>query len=190
MTTALTNVSFDGSPIQFRMDSPLLACFDPLALDMLGKLLPPGAPADVAGLLERANANYLALACFTIPDFRPGLFTLDPRDIRKFGDDDDDLDYSEAEQETHDRAPDYLFAAVDSGTLIVADLAALPSLVALLPWEKYDRFLGDDTVIPSIIEGLGGPYFAVIVSDSQLGMQFDGDGIYTIPIDCVKRARG
>jgi hypothetical protein len=36
MTTALTNVSFDGSPVQFRMDSPLLACFDPLALDMLG----------------------------------------------------------------------------------------------------------------------------------------------------------
>ena len=49
MITALTNVSFDGSPVQFRMNSPLLAWFDPVALDLLAELLPYGVPADVPG---------------------------------------------------------------------------------------------------------------------------------------------
>jgi hypothetical protein len=92
MTTALTNVSFDGSPVQLRMDSPLLAWFDPVALDLLAELLSQGLPADVSALLERANVSYPALACLTIPDFRPGLYTLDPRDIKKFGNEDEDFD--------------------------------------------------------------------------------------------------
>jgi hypothetical protein len=191
MASALTNVSFDGSPVQFRMDSGLLACFDPLALDMLADLLPLGAPMDVSRLLEAANANEPdALACFTIPDFRPGLYSLDPRDIKKFGDEDDDLDYSEGEEETSDEAPQYLFAGVDSGTLIFADFAHLPKLVTLLTWEQYDRSLGDDTVFPAVLDRLGGPYFAVIVSDARLGMQFDGDGVYTVAAGCLRRVRG
>jgi hypothetical protein len=36
MSTTPTNVSIDGSPVQIQMDSPLLACFDPLVLDMFG----------------------------------------------------------------------------------------------------------------------------------------------------------
>jgi hypothetical protein len=191
MPDALTNVSLDGSPVQFRMDSALLACFDPLALDMLAELLPPGAPMDVPRLLETANANQPdALACFTIPDFRPGLYSLDPRDIKKFGDEDDDFDYSEGEEEMGDEAPRYLFAGVDSGTLIFADFAHLPKLVTLLTWEQYDRSLGDDTVFPDVIGRLGGPYFAVIVSDARLGMRFDGDGVYTVAAECLRRVSG
>jgi hypothetical protein len=190
MAIAPTNVSHDGSLVQFRMDSPLLVCFDPLALDMLGELLQPGDLFDVGGLLERANANHPAVACFTIPDFRPGAYTLDPRDIKKFGDDDEDLDYSEGENEPGDNAPDYLFVAVDSGTLILVDVAHLLKLVTLLSWEQYDRSLGDDTILPGIVEALGGPYFAIVVSDSRLGIQFDGDGTYTIPMGCVRPGRG
>jgi hypothetical protein len=55
MAIAPTNVSYDGSPVQFRMDSPFLACFDPLALDMLGELLPEGASMEVPALLEREH---------------------------------------------------------------------------------------------------------------------------------------
>jgi len=80
--------------------------------------------------------------------------------------------------------------AIDSGTLIFADVAHLPKLVALLTWEKYDRSLGDDTILPAIVEQLGGPHFAVVVSDSRLGMKFDGDGTYTIPAGSVKLVRG
>ena len=97
MAAAPNNVSYDGSPVQFRVDLPLLACFDPLALDMLGELLPAGIPVDVPALLERANANHPALACLTIPDFRAGLFTLDPHDIKKFGDEDDEFNYGDEE---------------------------------------------------------------------------------------------
>jgi hypothetical protein len=186
----MTNVSFDGSPVQFRMDSPLVACFDPLALDMIGELLPPGAPMNVPVFLERANANNASLACFTIPDFRAGLYTLDPRDIKKFGDEDEGLDYSEGEPETDDEAPDYLFAGVDSGTLIFADVAHLAKLATLLTWEQYDRSLGDDTILPGIVGRLGGPFFAVVVSDARLGMQFDGDGTYTVAPACLRRVSG
>jgi len=190
MSNALTNVSFDGSPVQFRMDSPLLACIDPLALDLLPDLLPEGASFDVARLLERANANHPAIACYTVPDFRPGAYTLDPRDIKKFGDEDEDFDYSEGEEASGDKTTDFLFVAVDSGTLIFADVAHLSKLATLLTWEQYDRSLGDDTVFPEIIERLGGPYFAVIVSDGRLGMQFDGDGTYTIAPACLRRVSG
>lgn len=187
MATSVNNVSFDGSPAQLRMDSPLLVCFDPLALDMLGALLQPGAPMDVPVFLERANANNASLACYTIPDFRPGLYALDPRGIKKFGDEEDEVDYSEGEQEAGDEAPDYLWVGVDSGTLIFADLAHLSKLAMLLTWEKYDRSLGDSTLLPEIVERLGGPYFAVVESDGRLGMQFDGDGTYTIALGCLKR---
>ncbi|MCI0642690.1 MAG: hypothetical protein L0Y72_13060 [Gemmataceae bacterium] len=192
MATPLTNVSFDGSPVQFRMDSPLLACFDPLALDMLHDLLPPGTRFDVAELLERANVNHPAIACYTIPDFRPGLFTLDPHDIKKFGDEEEDIDYSEGDQaegEFAGKAPSYPFAAVDSGALIVADVGQLPKIAHLMTWELYDLGLQDDAVFVTIVEALGGPYFAVIHSGSMPGMEFDGDGTYSIPAGCVRPSR-
>jgi hypothetical protein len=175
------------------MDSPLLACFDPLVLDMLRDLATPGAPLDISAVLERANAKYPAMASYTVPNFRTGVFKLDPRDIKKFGDEDDEFDYCEGEQDTSkpgDNVPAFPFATVDSGTLIFADVAHLPKLLTLLTWEQYDRSLGDETVLPKITEELGGPYFAVILSDSTLRMQFDGDGTYTIPASSVKRSDG
>jgi len=190
MAIAPTNVSYDGSPVQLQMDSPVLACFDPLALDMLGDILQPGIPFDIAKLLERANANHPAVACFTIPDFRPGLYKLDPRDIKKFGDEDDGFDYSECEQEAGDGPPDYLWVGVDSGTLIFADVVHLAGLVKLLTWEQYDRSLGNDSILPAVVEQLGGPHFAVVMSDSRSGMEFDGDGTYSVPPDRLRRISG
>jgi hypothetical protein len=55
MANTLTNVSFDGSPVVFRMDSPFLACFDPVALEMLRELLLAAAPFETAALLEQAK---------------------------------------------------------------------------------------------------------------------------------------
>jgi hypothetical protein len=192
MSIASTNVSFDGSPVQFRMDQPLLACFDPLALDMLRDLLPAGAAIDIDGLLERASANCPAMACYTVPNFRPGLFTLDPHDIKKFGDEEQDFDYGEGDEtegEPAGKAPSFPFAAVDSGALILADVSQLPKLVNLLTWEQYDLGLRDDAVFAEIVEALGGPYFAVINGGVMPGMEFDGDGTYTIPVGCVRPSR-
>ncbi|MBI3411603.1 MAG: hypothetical protein HY040_25015 [Planctomycetes bacterium] len=193
MATALTNVSFDGSPVQFRMDSPFLACFDPQALDILRESMPQDSPLDVAGLLERLNVNYPAMACYTIPEFRPGLFTLDPHDIKKFGDEEEDFDYNEGDQAEPvpaEKESSFPFAAVDSGALIVADVGHLPRLVKLLTWERYDLGLQDDAVFAKIVEELDGPYFAVINGGIMPGMEFDGDGTYTIPVGCVRPSRG
>jgi len=192
MATALINVSFDGSPVQFRLDSPLFACFDPLALDMIRDSLPPDGHFDVGALLERVTANFPAMACYTIEDFRPGFYALDPRDIRKFGDEEDNFDYGageQAETEPVDKTTSFPFAAVDSGALIVADVAHLPKLVTLLTWEQYDLGLQDNGVFVHIIEALGGPYFAVIHGGCMPGMEFDGDGTYTIPPGCVRPSR-
>src|SRR2546421_12010744 len=114
----MMNVSFDGSPFQLRLDSPLLACFDPLALDLIRALLPRDGHLDVGGLLERVNGNYPAMSCYTIADFRPGMYTLDPRDIKKFGDEEQEFDYSAADQterESADKTASFPFVAVDSG---------------------------------------------------------------------------
>src|SRR5258707_9958783 len=94
----MTNMSFDGTPVQFRLDSPLLACFDPLALDMIRDYLSQNSALKVDELLERVNIYHPAMSCFTIPDFRPGMYILDPRDIQRFGDEEQDFDYGEGEQ--------------------------------------------------------------------------------------------
>jgi hypothetical protein len=189
MASTLTNVSFDGSPVQFRLDSPLLACFDPLALDMICESLQPDGHLDVGALLERVAVSFAAMSCYTVEDFQPGFYKLDPRDIQKFGDEEHDFDFSEgehAETEPVDKSTSFPFVAVDSGALIIADVAHLPKLVTLLTWEQYDLGLQDDAVFVKIIEALGGPYFAVIYGGCMPGMEFDGDGTYTIPPGCVR----
>jgi hypothetical protein len=189
MATGLINVSFDGSPVEFRLDSPLFACFDPLALDTIRDSLPPDGHLDIGILLERVTVNFPAMSCYTIEDFRSGFYTLDPRDIKKVGDDEHDFDFSEGEQdetEPVDMATALPFVAVDSGALIVADVAHLPELVTLLTWEQYDLGLQDDAVFVDIIEAMGGPYFAVIHGGCMPGIEFDGDGTYMIPPGCVR----
>jgi hypothetical protein len=58
------------------------------------------------------------------------------------------------------------------------------------PRDAGDCSLQDDAILPGIVERLGGPYFALIASGIGLGMQFDGDGTYTILGDSVKLVRG
>ncbi len=191
MVSALTNLSFDGSPVQFRLDSPLLVCFDPLALDIIRDSLPPDGGLDVGALLERVNVNYPVMGCYSIDEFQPGLYTLDPRDIRKFGDEEQDFDYDQGEQapiQPPDKATSFPFAAVDSGALIVADVSRLSKLVTLLTWEQYDLGLQDDAVFFNITVALGGACFAVIHGGCMPGMEFAGDGSYTIPRGCVRRS--
>ncbi len=159
---------------------------------MIRDSLPPDGHLDVGALLERVTVSFPAMSCYRIEDFRPGFYTLDPRDIQKLGDEEQDFDYSEGEHavtEPVDNATSFPFAAVDSGALIVADVAHLPKLVTLLTWEQYDLALQDDAVFANIIEALGGAYFAVIHGGCMPGMEFDGDGTYTIPPGCVKPSR-
>lgn len=79
---------------------------------------------------------------------------------------------------------------MDSGALIVADLAQLPKLVGLLSWEQYDLGCQNDAVFGKTVEALGGPYFAAIRGGCMSGMEFDGDGTYTIAVGSLKCVRG
>jgi hypothetical protein len=187
----LTNISFDGSPVRIRLKSPLVALFDPLALDLIRELTQPETPFSVVEFLSRANSRYSAIACFEIADFRPGFYSLDPRDIKKFSDEDDDFDY-ESRELPETNAPDtvssFPFAAVDSGALVIADIAYIAVLAGVMTWEEYDRGLEDESVFGSITNKLGGPYFALIQGGCDLGIDFDGDGTYTIPRGALKPA--
>jgi hypothetical protein len=196
MSKPLTNVSFDGSPVQFRLDSPYLLGMDPLGLEMVRELtasLPIGGSENLAILLQRANANFPALSCYQVGDFQPGMYWLDPRDIRKFGDEDDNFDYEggeEAESDSANLPESFPFVSVDSGSLIFADFVHFARLVDLLTWEKYDLALQGKEVFEEIIEALGGPYFTLIQSGCVPGMEFDGDGSYTIKAGTVRPFRG
>jgi hypothetical protein len=191
----MTVFSFDGSPFRIRMDSPQLVCFDPLALDLLRELSLSGSVQDERELLQRANTVCPAVACFTIPHFRPGLYQLDPREIRKFGGDDDAFDYEDEEAtEAGDVDPGsatvesaYPFVGVDSGRLIVADMKRLPEIVRQLTWEQYDLALRDEAVFDRIAEAVGALCFAVIKGGGSAEMEFDGDGTYTIAVGSLRR---
>ena len=169
---------------------------DPLGLDMVRELmasLPIRGRQDLPILLQRANANFPALSCYQVGDFQPGMYSLDPRDIRKFGDEDDDFDYeggTDEETESADLAESFPFVSVDSGSLIFADFDHLGRLVDLLTWEKYDQALQGKEVFEEIVNSLGGPYFTLIRGGCLPGMEFDGDGSYTIKAGAVRPCRG
>jgi hypothetical protein len=134
------------------------------------------------------NRTYSAMSCYEVPEFRPGGYTVDPRDIWKFGDDGDDLDYEANDGLAEDNPPSYPFFGVDSGAVVIADFAHLPKLVEDLTWERYDLAMQDCGVFERINESLGGPYFALILSNARLGMDFDGDGTYTLRPGSVRRS--
>lgn len=200
------NVSFDGTPVEFWLDSPLVFCFDPSCLDLLLKFLTPGSgktTIDPGDLLERINGFTAdSVSCYAVSDFQPGVYTLHPRDIRKFGDEDDEFDYGEEpkddiepadvaedEIEPADVATSYPFFSVDSATMMLVDSSRLAQLVELLNWDKFDEGLGDSVVFAEISDAVGGPYFAIIGSASQTGIEFDGDGVYTIRPEAIRAVR-
>ena len=192
MIAPFSNISLDGSPVLLLLDSAILVCMDPLALEMVRDelaSLPPHSRTDI--LLRRANEHHPAMSCYHIPDFRPGLYVLDPRDIHKFGDD-ESIDYDGPNDDEPDLCapPDsYPFVAVDSGTLVFADFSHLSRLVELFTWEQYDLAMRDVGVFGQIVHALGGPYFAIVVGQCLPGMDFDGDGVYTIDPGAVKLSR-
>lgn len=182
-----SNVSFDGSPIRFRLDSPLIVFFDPSYIDVIRDELseiPPERSGDIRTVLWRMNGSLSQLGCMAVTDFRPGMYRLDPRGIRKFGDEDDDLSFDEEAKAEDDPTIDpakYQFAGTDSAAFVFVDFACIREFVRVFEWEKWDRVLrGDDSIIPQINDSLGGPHFAIVSGGTMNGMEFDGDGTYTI----------
>jgi hypothetical protein len=181
MPEGLNNISYDATPVIFRLDSPLVVCFDPIALDFVrGQLasLPANARTDAGEVLQCLNENNAAISCYLIPNFQPGIFSLDPCDILKFGSEDDE-GYDE-DIESAVRAESYRYVGVDSAALVFVDFDHIARLVELLNCDQYELALRGEPVFDRITEALGGPYFAVVLGGSRRGVEFDGDGTYTI----------
>lgn len=187
------NISFSGSPVQFRLDSPLVVCFDPSYAEFVYdemSAMTPDSRANIRTVLWRMNGSLSVMSCCVIADFRPGLFTLDPCHIRKFGADDEDFSFDEEGKDEDDPTIDptsYQFVGTDSATLIMVDFAHSFDFCRLFRWEKYDQALrGDDNVFANINVALGGPYFALVSAVGMPGMDFDGDGTFTIKAGAIK----
>jgi hypothetical protein len=185
-------MSFDGSSVELLLESPVVVSFDPLGIDVirdeLGNL-PPNARTDIALFLERVNSNFPLMGSYEVVDFKPGNYTLDPRDIKKFGDEDDGLDY-EGLDEVGQEPPGHPFFSVDSGTAMIVGFSHLPRFVDLLTWESYDLALQDDKAfirtVRELTNSLGGPFFALISGVDMPGMEFDGDGTYTLKAGALR----
>jgi hypothetical protein len=190
------NISWgDGSPVQFRADSPDFLLFDPITLDFLRERL-----AGLTPLSHDDLRNFLVELCkemgdighYQIENFSPGHYQLDLRDIRKFGSEEEDMSDEEweewqSEENSEEGPPDIRYVGVDSAAIFIADISHLKQLIQVLTPEEYDRALAEDSVFAEINQSIGGPYYALATPGP--GIEFDGDGTYTIRKGAIQRVK-
>jgi hypothetical protein len=161
------NIAFDGTPVEFEAASGYVVLVDPLALDALA--------AEIAALAgQPLEARLRALAA--VPGFlQVGVQAVPPGDGHRFR-----LTLDDFEAVGEMTGPEIV--DVDSGTMIVADLDALPRLAAVLTWDRYDWLLqaplGDRTRDDAVTAEVGGPCFALVSGDADRA--FGGDGAYRL----------
>jgi hypothetical protein len=78
---------------------------------------------------------------------------------------------------------------VDSGTVVVIDIAALEKVARALTWDRYDALLqsppGDDSALEALNREVGGPWFAIVLADA--GAAFSGDGAFALRAASLRR---
>jgi len=71
---------------------------------------------------------------------------------------------------------------IDSGTVVVIDLALLAAVARALTWDRYDEFLrspqGDSSLLDTINAEVGREGFAIVSSDAN--RPFSGDGAFRL----------
>lgn len=174
-----TNASHDGSAVHIELRSSQLVLIDPLALDGLREELQgvaTASPSDKPPMLESLGQSGLRIGLAELDAFQPGVYRLDIDCIAP----------------ANDKDPDPGIFQIDSGTVVVMDLAALGPVARTLTWDRYDEYLqspiGDDSRLEAINSEVGGPYFAIISSDAN--RPFSGDGAFRLLTDRVARVPG
>jgi hypothetical protein len=66
---------------------------------------------------------------------------------------------------------------------VLADFVHLSALIRQFDWDRYNKGLKNVSVFAQVASDIGGAYFAIIGSAGEAGLEFDGDGTYTISID-------
>lgn len=164
------NASFDGQPAQFSLQSDTVVLIDPLALDGLApELITLGAAnrEQQAAQLAELGQRGLRIGVHRVPNFRPGLYQVD---LSSF-------------QTAETDGPGVF--DVDTGTVVLIDLAALSSVAQVLTWDRYDELLqaepGDDSLLNAINANVGRPAFALVSADAESA--FSGDGAFQLRDD-------
>ena len=167
----IANISFGGSEVEFVTDSPYVVLLSPSVLDSLadelGALCARRCP-DLKGVLGAFinTAAYGQIGLYEIPAFLPGRYRLDVSFVQK----------------VTSRPPGSFIA--DGGALLVADASKISLLARRLDWDTYNELLAgpldDSSVEREVVESMGGPYFAIVTADADLGLEFDGDGRYVL----------
>lgn len=161
----MSNIAFDGTPVEFEAASGYVVLIDPLALDQLA--------AEIGALAGHPlEARLRALAA--MPGFlQVGVQPIPPGDGHRL-----ELTLDDFEPVGEMTGPEVV--DIDSGTMIVADLDALPRLAAVLTWDRYDWMLqaplGDRSREQGLTTEVGGPCFALVSGDTDRA--FGGDGAY------------
>jgi hypothetical protein len=162
------NASFDGRPVLLRLESNHIVLIDPLALDGLSTQL-----VEIAALpLEE---QFSRLAALSQHGLRIGVHTTNASPgTYEIG-----LDAFEACESTDVGAGIF---DIDSGTVVLTDLAALGSVARAFTWDRYDALLqaplGDFSILEELNAAVGGPRFAIVSGDS--GTPFTGDGSFRL----------
>jgi hypothetical protein len=168
MALLVPNISFDGKPVELQLSCPYVALIDPMALDGFRdelQELEGHTPAEQRALLA-AMTPPLRIGIHEIGSFRPGVYRVALRDF--------------ASAKGHDDDPGIV--DIDSGTMVLADLAHLAALARAFTWDRYDLALQappeDDTIFREIEAEVGGQFFALLMGTA--GTPFDGDGAFRL----------
>jgi len=162
------NVTLDDRLARFSIHSGQVVLIDPLALDGLRpQLIEIGAAprTEQPALLRVLAGRGLRIGLCSTTDSRPGEYEVG-------------VDSFEAAPSSSD---DGVFD-VDSGTVVLIDLALLSVVARALTWDRYDEFLrspaGDFSILEAINAEVGREGFAVVFSDSN--HSFSGDGAFRL----------
>ncbi|MDP6047572.1 MAG: hypothetical protein QGG25_18320 [Phycisphaerae bacterium] len=172
------NISLGGGDVDFVTDSPyiLLLCpsvLDPLA-DQLGPLRARRCP-DLKGVLgEFINTEaYGLIGMYEIPDFLPGRYCLDVSFVEKVA----------------SRPPGAFL--VEGDALLAVDASKISLLSRRLDMDICSELLSrppdDHSLQLQVAESMGGPYFAIVTADADLGLEFDGPGRYVLRPGSMRR---
>ena len=167
----LNNSSFDGGLVFLRMESPLLVMMDPQLLDNLrddligldGQSLIDIDRKVMAFILSQEE-GYARPGYLKITNFSPGPYRVVISQLVSI--------------EIEGAIPGSF--VVDTGGLILLDSSHISQVAKHLDWETYDGICGDDVTVESVVDAVGGPFFAIAHG-------FGGDGHYVLPSTAVQK---
>ncbi|MBT3199751.1 MAG: hypothetical protein HN350_07525 [Phycisphaerales bacterium] len=174
----VANVSFGGDEAEFITDSPYVVLLSPPVLDSLADELGPLCARrcpDLKWVLgDFINRRaYGQIAMYEIPDFIPGRYRLDISQVRKVA----------------SRPPGSFL--VDGPAMLAVDASKISLISRRLDWDTCQALLAsrpdDSSIDREVVESMGGPFFAIVTADAELGLEFDGPGQYIMTPEALRR---